>query len=124
MTQHEEPAEKIEELQAEVAQLRQALASHAVVDQAIGVVIALSGLTPERGWEVLRTVSQHTNIKLRDVARHVVRWPDAGSLPTDIRRALRRALVEARAVHGGGRSLVDPDQRCRGRDGALSGKTE
>jgi hypothetical protein len=105
MTEREELVEKIEELQAEVAQLRQALVSHAVVDQAIGVVLALSGLRPEQGWEVLKTVSQHTNIKLRDVARHVVRWPDAGSLPAEIRRALRRALVEAQAAHEG-RSLV------------------
>lgn len=105
MTQHEELVEKIEELQTEVSQLRQALVSHAVVDQAIGIVLALSGLRPEQGWEVLKTVSQHTNIKLRDVAQHVVRWPDAGSLPAEIRRALRRALAEAQAAHGG-QSLV------------------
>jgi hypothetical protein len=123
MTQHEEPAEQVEKLQEEVAQLRQALVSHAVVDHAIGVVIALSGLRPEQGWEVLKTVSQHTNTKLRDVARHVVRWPEAGGLPAEIRRALRAALVEARAVHGG-RPLVRPEQRCKGRGGALSGKTE
>ncbi|MEV7076689.1 ANTAR domain-containing protein [Streptomyces sp. NPDC093990] len=123
MTQHEELAAKVEELQTEVAQLRQALVSHAVVDQAIGVVVALSGLRPEHGWEVLKTVSQRTNTKLRDVARHVVRWPDVGSLPADIRRALRVALLEAHAAHGG-RPLVRPPQRRRGYDGAFSGKTE
>ncbi|MGK3941835.1 ANTAR domain-containing protein [Streptomyces sp. RP5T] len=123
MTQHEEPADKVEELRTEVAQLRQALVSHAIVDQAIGVVIALSGLRPEQGWEILKTVSQHTNTKVREVAGHVVRWPDAGTLPPEIRRALRAALVEAHTVHGG-RSLVRPEQRCQGRDGAFSGKTE
>jgi hypothetical protein len=123
MTQHEELVKTIEELQAEVAQLRQALVSHAVVDQAIGVVLALSGLRPEQGWEVLKTVSQRTNVKLRDVAQHVVRWPDVGSLPSEIRRALRMALVEAQAMHGG-RALVRPEPRSRGYGGALSGKTE
>jgi hypothetical protein len=123
MTQREEPAETVEELRAEVAQLRQALVSHAVVDQAIGVVLALSGLRPEQGWEVLKTVSQRTNTKLRDVARHVVCWPETGSLPAELRRALRMALVEAQAVHGG-RALVRPDRRSRGYGGALSGKTE
>ncbi|MFJ4205342.1 ANTAR domain-containing protein [Streptomyces sviceus] len=113
MTQHEELVEKIEELQAETAQLRQALVSHAVVDQAIGVVLALSGLRPEQGWEVLKTVSQHTNTKLRDVAQHVVRWPHVGTLPAEIRRALGRALAEAHAAHGG-RALVRRDQRCKG----------
>ncbi|MET9792534.1 ANTAR domain-containing protein [Streptomyces canus] len=123
MTQHEEPVEKIEELQEEIAQLRQALASHAVVDQAIGVVLALSGLRPDQGWEVLKTVSQRTNTKLRDVAQHVVRWPDLGSLPAEIHPALRIALTEAHAAHGG-RSLIRQEQRCGGFRRAPSGKSE
>ncbi|WP_326671902.1 ANTAR domain-containing protein [Streptomyces canus] len=123
MTQHEELVEKIEELQEEIAQLRQALASHAVVDQAIGVVLALSGLRPDQGWEVLKTVSQRTNTKLRDVAQHVVRWPDLGSLPAEIHPALRIALTEAHAVHGG-RSLIRQEQRCGGFRRAPSGKSE
>ncbi|MFF7238147.1 ANTAR domain-containing protein [Streptomyces collinus] len=40
-------ADRIGELQAEVAQLREAVASHAVVDQAIGMVVALGRMTPE-----------------------------------------------------------------------------
>lgn len=122
MTQRGEPVAKIEELQEEVAQLRQALVSHAVVDQAIGVVIALSGLRPEQGWEVLKTVSQRTNTKLRDVALHVVHWPELGSLPPEIRPALRIALAEARAAHGG-RALVRQEQWCEGYGGVLPGKS-
>lgn len=125
MTQREELVERIEELQEEIAQLRQALVSHAVVDQAIGVVIALSGLRPDQGWEVLKAVSQRTNTKLRDVAQHVVRWPDLGSLPAELRPALRIALAEARAAHGG-RSLVRQrqEQRCKALGGASSGKSQ
>ncbi|MDH6431664.1 hypothetical protein M2158_000141 [Streptomyces sp. SAI-144] len=123
MTQHEELVVKIEELQEEIAQLRQALVSHAVVDQAIGVVLALSGLRPDQGWEVLKTVSQRTNTKLRDVAQHVVRWPDLGSLPAEIHPALRIALTEAHAAHGG-RSLIRQEQRCKGYGRAPSGKSE
>jgi hypothetical protein len=124
MTQREELVEKIEELQEEIAQLRQALVSHAVVDQAIGVVIALSGLRPDQGWEVLKAVSQRTNTKLRDVAQHVVRWPDLAGLPAEIRPALRIALAEARAAHGG-RSLIRQRQerRCKAYGGAPSGKS-
>ncbi|GLP65220.1 hypothetical protein TUSST3_18400 [Streptomyces sp. TUS-ST3] len=124
MTQREERVEKIEELEEEVAQLRQALVSHAIVDQAIGVVLALSGLRPEQGWEVLKNVSQRTNTKLRDVAQHVVRWPELGSLPAELRPALRIALAEARAMHGSRRTLLRQEQWCRGYGGALSGKTE
>ncbi|MFK4106739.1 ANTAR domain-containing protein [Streptomyces sp. NPDC019531] len=123
MTQREELVEKIEELQEEIAQLRQALVSHAVVDQAIGVVVAVSGLRPEQGWEVLKTVSQRTNTKLRDVALHIVHWPDVGSLPAEIRPALRIALTEARAVHGS-RPLVRQEHWCEGYGGVLPRKTE
>jgi hypothetical protein len=122
MTEREDLVEKIEELQGEIAQLKQALVSHAVVDQAIGVVMTVSGLRSEQGWDVLRTVSQRTNTKLRDVALHVVHWPDVGSLPAEIRPALRSALAEAQAVHGG-RALVGQEQLCRGHGGVLSGKT-
>ncbi|MFG2467259.1 ANTAR domain-containing protein [Streptomyces canus] len=123
MPYHEELVEKIEELQEEIAQLRQALVSHAVVDQAIGVVLALSGLRPDQGWEVLKTVSQRTNTKLRDVAQHVVRWPELRSLPSEIRPALRIALAEAHAAHGG-RSLIRQEQRCKAYGGAPSGKSQ
>jgi hypothetical protein len=56
---------RIFELQEEVEQLKEAVASHAVVDQAIGMMVALGRVTPDQGWVVLKDVSQHTNIKLR-----------------------------------------------------------
>ncbi|WP_432021369.1 ANTAR domain-containing protein, partial [Streptomyces sp. 1222.5] len=58
-----------------MGQLKHAVTSHAVVDQAIGVVVALSGLSPVAAFEVLREVSQRTNVKLIDVAVSVVQWP-------------------------------------------------
>lgn len=123
MTEREELVGQIEELQEEVAQLRQALVSHAVVDQAIGVLVALSGLRPEQGWEVLKTVSQRTNTKLRDVALHVVHWPGLGTLPPEIRPALRIALSEARSAHGS-RPLIRQEHWCEGYGGVLARKTE
>ncbi|MEB3961381.1 ANTAR domain-containing protein [Streptomyces kunmingensis] len=83
-------------LQAEVRQLRQAIASHIVVDQAIGVVIVVGRLAPKQGWDVLKDVSQHTNTKLRDVAGQVVEWANGGPLPETTRRALDTALDRAR----------------------------
>ncbi|WP_435271187.1 ANTAR domain-containing protein [Streptomyces sp. 1222.5] len=50
-------------LEQEIRQLKQALGSYAVIDQAIGVVIALGSLHPEQGFEVLRTVAQSTNLE-------------------------------------------------------------
>jgi AmiR/NasT family two-component response regulator len=88
----EDQAGRAKELQDENAQLQRAVASHAVVDQAIGVVIAIGRLTPEQAWDVLRNVSQHTNIKLRHVAELLLEWARTGQLATDIRTELKRQL--------------------------------
>ncbi|KAA0920544.1 ANTAR domain-containing protein [Streptomyces apricus] len=92
---HEPHPQKLQELQEQNAQLHQAVRSHAVVDQAIGVVIALSRVTPEAGWNILKETSQHTNIKLRHVAELVVEWARTGQLPSDIRTELERRLAHA-----------------------------
>ncbi|MGX5185465.1 ANTAR domain-containing protein [Streptomyces avermitilis] len=86
--------EHVEELQDENAQLHEAMRSHAVVDQAIGVVIALGQLTPEQGWDVLKEVSQRTNIKLRHVAELLIEWARSGQLCADIRTELEQQLAQ------------------------------
>jgi hypothetical protein len=84
--------DRIVELQKEVGQLKDAVASHAVVDQAIGVIVALGRMAPDGGWTVLREVSQHTNIKLRDVAELILFWGRSGQIPEEIRAALEDAV--------------------------------
>ena len=79
-------------LQEEVGQLKEAVTSHAVVDQAIGMMVALGRVTPDQGWAVLREVSQHTNIRLRNVAELIIIWGQKGELPPDIRATLEDAL--------------------------------
>ncbi|WP_151773954.1 ANTAR domain-containing protein [Streptomyces abyssomicinicus] len=79
-------------LEVEVAQLKEAVTSHAVVDQAIGSVVALGRVTPDQGWTVLREVSQHTNVKLRQVAEMILLWARTGDLPAEVRAALEEAL--------------------------------
>ncbi|MFF7645624.1 ANTAR domain-containing protein [Streptomyces canus] len=90
-----EPAdesERIFALQEEIGQLKEAVVSHAVVDQAIGMVVALGRITPDEGWEVLKEVSQHTNIKLRYVAELILLWGRSGEIPPEIRVQLEEAL--------------------------------
>ncbi|WP_062645890.1 ANTAR domain-containing protein [Streptomyces maremycinicus] len=79
-------------LQEEIDQLKEAIASHAVVDQAIGVVVALGRMTPDEGWVVLRELSQHTNIKLRNVAELILVWGRLGDMPEEIRAELEDLL--------------------------------
>ncbi|MEU7057928.1 ANTAR domain-containing protein [Streptomyces sp. NPDC046197] len=85
-------ADRLLELQAEIEQLKEAVTSHAVVDQAIGMVVALGRVTPDLGWLILKDVSQHTNIKLRNVAELVVIWGRTGEMPGEIRTELQDAL--------------------------------
>ncbi|MGW7259750.1 ANTAR domain-containing protein [Streptomyces sp. NPDC054834] len=85
-------AMEYERLAEESAQLRQAVTSHAVIDQAIGVVVAVARIAPEEGWRVLRDVSQRTNTKLRTVADHILDFGQGGILPEPIHTELRLAL--------------------------------
>ncbi|MEU9918447.1 ANTAR domain-containing protein [Streptomyces sp. NPDC051001] len=85
-------AGRIFELQEEVEQLKEAVVSHAVVDQAIGMMVALGRVTPDEGWVVLKDVSQRTNIKLRNVADLILIWGRSGELPPQIRAELEAAL--------------------------------
>jgi hypothetical protein len=84
--------DRIVELQEQVDQLKEAVVSHAVVDQAIGMIVALGRLTPDQGWDVLKEVSQHTNIKLRNVAELILIWGRDGRMPAEIRVELEEAL--------------------------------
>lgn len=87
-----EEGDRICRLQEEVQQLKEAVASHAVVDQAIGMIVALGRVTPRQAWQVLKDVSQHTNIKLRNVADLILVWGRAGVMPEQIRAELEDAL--------------------------------
>ncbi|MCQ4205586.1 ANTAR domain-containing protein [Streptomyces longispororuber] len=96
---HLEAAEdRVDELLGEVHQLKHAVASHADVDQAIGVVLAVGQLTPAEAWDVLRETSMHTNTKLRRLAELVVEWGRGAELPADIRTELDRQLRARQAA--------------------------
>jgi GAF domain-containing protein len=53
-------------------QLRSSIASRAVIDQALGVIMATERCPQEKAFALLRAVSQNTNVKLRDLAATIV----------------------------------------------------
>jgi len=53
-------------------QLRSSLSSRAVIYQAIGVIMAQERCTQAKAFEMLRTASQNSNVKLRDIASAIV----------------------------------------------------
>lgn len=89
---------EIVELRARNQQLGRALASRAVIDQARGMVMALAPCSSERAWDLLVDVSQHCNIKLRDVAAALVATTKDRRLPEPIQRELCRALRRLHAA--------------------------
>ncbi|MCE1178438.1 MAG: GAF and ANTAR domain-containing protein [Micrococcales bacterium] len=54
------------------AQMEEAMASRAIIEQAKGVLIGIHGIDESRAFDVLRTTSQHRNVKVRDLARQIV----------------------------------------------------
>jgi GAF domain-containing protein len=61
---------------AVIEQLQEALRSRDVIGQAKGIIQARERCGPDAAFDRLRNLSQHRNIKLRDLARAVVDSPD------------------------------------------------
>jgi transcriptional regulator with GAF, ATPase, and Fis domain len=55
-----------------IEQLRSSLASRTVIDQALGIIMAREHCTQARAFAILRSASQNSNVKLRDIASGVV----------------------------------------------------
>jgi GAF domain-containing protein len=56
----------------QVEDLRAALDARAVIDQAIGILMAQQRCTSDEAFDILRRASQRRNVKLRDVAAGIV----------------------------------------------------
>ncbi|MFD1828882.1 ANTAR domain-containing protein [Streptomyces desertarenae] len=106
-----EEARRLEELRTEVDQLRQALRSRAVIDQAVGIVQAERRCAPEDAFRILVNISQHTNTKLRDIAAALVRRAEdalPGPLLPDVPAARPAPRPDRTAAGpGGGRPRAE-----------------
>ncbi len=65
----------------EAQQMREAMASRAVIEQAKGVIMAQNRCSPDRAFEILRSASMGRNVKLRDLAWQIVETMN-GDVPT------------------------------------------
>ncbi|WP_256107159.1 ANTAR domain-containing protein [Streptomyces sp. ODS05-4] len=90
------PEDALARLTAEADQLRRALTSRTAIDQAQGMLMALTPCPAEDAWHLLVAVSQQTNTKLRDVAAALVATARGHPLPSPLSRALHQALRRAR----------------------------
>jgi hypothetical protein len=84
------------ELETEVEQLRAAMASRAVIEQAKGILMLLTSCRDQAAFDLLGHISSHTHRKVRDVARAITESAAGGArLPEEIRTILRDACPPA-----------------------------
>jgi hypothetical protein len=89
-------AARVQELETEVAQLRAAMASRAVIEQAKGILMLLTSCRDQTAFDLLGHISSHTHRKVRDVARAITESATGGArLPEEIRTILRDACPPA-----------------------------
>ena len=53
-------------------QLRSSIESRAVIDQALGVIMATEHCAQDRALALLKSISQNNNVRLRDLAASIV----------------------------------------------------
>ncbi|MEV5877577.1 ANTAR domain-containing protein [Streptomyces sp. NPDC052101] len=97
------PNDRIRQLEITVSQLERAVGSHAVIDQAIGVIVAVGRVTAAEAWDILRETSMSANIKLRRVAELTLAWGETGKLAPEIRGTLSARLKDRLAHLSAGR---------------------
>lgn len=97
---HEEEAlDGDEDLRTEVEQLRRAMQTRPVIDQATGILMATFGLTAQDAWHVLVEVSQSTNTKLAVVAEELVTTVQGQALSAAVQQQVRAAVASLPAGH-------------------------
>jgi hypothetical protein len=86
------PTERAQALQAEVGQLRAAMASRAAIEQAKGILMLLTSCSDQVAFDLLAHISSHTHRKVRDVAVVITESAAGhGPLPDDVRAIIRDA---------------------------------
>ncbi|WP_330323529.1 ANTAR domain-containing protein [Streptomyces pseudovenezuelae] len=90
------------ELLKERDQLERAMQSRPVIDMARGVLMASYGCQPHDAWEILLTVSQHTNTKLRTVADAITQAATGTPMPKHLQEQLAAAIKNWKAGHDSG----------------------
>ncbi|MFG2637962.1 ANTAR domain-containing protein [Streptomyces sp. NPDC048362] len=77
-------------------EISHAVDSHATVGRAIGALITVHRISPAAAFEILREVSQHTNIKLHSIAESLLAWTSGQPLPEPVGQELDAAVQRRR----------------------------
>jgi ANTAR domain len=63
---------RVEQLEAEIAQLKDALARRQQIGVATGLLAQRFAISPERAWSLLVRLSQNGHVKVRDIAQALI----------------------------------------------------
>jgi len=63
---------RVAELEAEIAQLRDALTRRQQIGVAVGLLAQRFAISPERAWSLLVRLSQNGHVKVREIAEAVI----------------------------------------------------
>ena len=63
---------RVAELEAEIAQLRDALARRQLIGVATGLLAQRFGISPDQAWSLMVRLSQNGHVKVREIAQAVV----------------------------------------------------
>jgi hypothetical protein len=63
---------RVAELEAEVAQLKDALATRQQIGVATGMLAQRFAITPDRAWSLMVRLSQNGHVKVREIAQAVI----------------------------------------------------
>jgi len=84
-------------LEAEVAQMRAAMASRATIEQAKGILMLLTSCSDHVAFELLAHISSHTHRKVRAIAESITESASGHArLPDDVRAIIRDACPPTR----------------------------
>ena len=65
-------SDEIASLEREVDGLRTALGTRTLIGKALGIIIEREGVNETEAFEMLKNMSQHRNVKMRDLAARMV----------------------------------------------------
>ncbi|HEX6761120.1 MAG TPA: ANTAR domain-containing protein, partial [Propionibacteriaceae bacterium] len=63
---------RVAELEAEIAQLKDALTRRQQIGVAVGLLAQRFAISPERAWSLLVRLSQNGHVKVREIAEAVI----------------------------------------------------
>ncbi|HXD25744.1 MAG TPA: ANTAR domain-containing protein [Propionibacteriaceae bacterium] len=104
-------ASRVAQLEAEIAQLKDALARRQQIGVATGLLAQRFAISPEQAWSLLVRLSQNGHVKVRDIAQAMINGHCGriGPAEAQIFAAIQSYLPDGIHLIGPG-----PDTQCHG----------